>query len=232
MKLISLALLLLTACTSLAQPTSAPRVRVSFEQRWPDSDPQWFELVVQPDGKARYRSLPHRASSSAPDNPAPEAYELSFTLSSGSRRRIFELAELAPGLLRFQGTLDKIKVAFTGTKTLRYEDGTGVTSLIAYNYSSSPELNGLTGLMQGISESIELSRTLQLQFRFDKLGLDSTLRSTEAKVALQPLPEAQILEPILQRIANDLATMNIARQRARRILQAESDLKPGMKQRQ
>jgi hypothetical protein len=230
MKPISLALVLFAACALLAQPNPISRsARVSFEQRWPDSDPEWFELVVQADGNAKYHSLPHQTSKSAPDDPASEPYELSFTLSSQSRRRIFELA---PGLLRFKGALDKTKVAFTGTKTLRYEGGDGISSLISYNYSSSPELNGFTDLMQGISGSIELSRTLQLQLRFDRLALDSTLRSTEASVAIHPLPEPQLLEPILERIANDPGTMNIARQRARHILQAASDAKAGVKQRQ
>jgi hypothetical protein len=220
MKPLCLALLLLTACALLAQPQPvSSSARVSFEQRWPDVDPQWFELIVQRDGSAVYRSLPQQN----PIGPPAEPYEFAFTLSPQSRQLIFSLA---PGLLRFQGTLDKTKVAFTGNKTLRYDDDGGVSSAISYNYSSSPELIRLTERMQRISESIELSQTLQLQLRFDKLALDSTLRDTEASVSLHPLPEPQLLEPILTRIADDPAIMNIARQRARHILQTALSAKP------
>jgi hypothetical protein len=222
MRTLCLACFLLASCALLAQPQAAPgNSHLIFEQRWPDSEPRWFELLFQPDGSARYRSLPHQKSpqqeSKSPEvDPAPEPYEFNFTLSPHSRQFVFAVAAKLP---RFQGSLDKIKVAFTGTKTLRYEDPTGNSSVLSYNYSSSPELTTFTELMQGISQSIELSQTLQFQLRFDKLALDSTLRSAEERVSVRPLPEPQILEPVLQRIANDPAVMNIARQRARHILQ-------------
>jgi hypothetical protein len=222
MRTLCLACLLLAACALVAQPPSSANARVSFEQRWPQSDPQWFELVFQSDGSARYRSLPHQDSKSSADDPAPEPYEFSFTLSHHSRQLIFTVASRLP---RFQGSLDKLKVAFTGTKTLRYDDPAGNSALLSYNYSSSPELTALTTLLQGISQSIELSQILQFQHRFDKLALDSTLRRAEELASLQRLPEPQILQPVLQRIANDPTVLNIARQRARRILQ-DSPAKP------
>ena len=217
MRTLCLACLLLAAGALVAQSPSSANARVSFEQRWPQADPQWFELVFLSDGSARYRSLPHQESKSSVDDPTPEPYEFSFTLSPHSCQFIFTVAR---GLSRFQGSLDKLKVAFTGTKTLRYEDPAGNSAVLSYNYSSSPELTALTTLMQGISQSIELSQILQFQQRFDKLALDSTLRRTEELASLQRLPEPQILQPVLQRIANDPTVLNIARQRARRILQA------------
>jgi hypothetical protein len=221
MNRLTLFFLLLTACALLAQSPVVPSsASVTFEQRWPGADPQWFELTLHPDGSSKYRSLPHQDTKSDPGDPAPDPYELSFMLSPRSVRSVFAAA---PGLLRFQGTLDKTKVAFTGTKTLRYDDGSAVSSVISYNYSSSPELNGLTSLMLNISGSIQLSQTLQLQLRFDKLALDSTLRGAEEIASVRPFQEPQLLEPILQRIASDPAVMNIARQRARHILRAASN---------
>jgi hypothetical protein len=219
MRTICLVCFLLAACALLAQPQSASRV--AFEQRWPAANTQWFELVVHADGSARYRSLPHQDSKSTSDDPAPEPFEFSFTLSPHSRQLVFAAG---PRLPSFQSSLDKIKVAYTGSKTLRYEDGAGGSSAISYNYSSAPELSALTALMQGISESIELSQTLLFQLRFDKLALDSTLKNTE-NLSPGRLPEPQVLEPVLQRIADDPAVLNIARQRARHILQS-----PQMKQ--
>ena len=216
MRTLCLGCFLFAACALLAQPQGVPaNSRVSFEQRWPQADPQWFELVIQPDGSAKYRSLPHEESKASADDPAPDPYEFSFTLTPHSRQFIFAVAS---GLPRFQSSLDKIKVAFTGAKTLRYDEA-GNSSVLSYNYSSSPELTALTNLMEGISQSIELSQILQFQLRFDKLALDPTLRRAEDLTSMQRLPEPQILQPVLQRIANDPAVLNIARQRARRILQ-------------
>lgn len=224
MRTICLACFLLTSCVLFAETQSAPdNSRISYQQRWPDADPQYFELLIQPDGSAHYRSIPHQDSKSLAADPAPEPYEFSFTLSPQSRQFAFAVASMLP---RFQGTLDKIKVAFTGAKTLRYEDPAGNATVLSYNYSSSPELTRFTQLMQGISRNIELTQTLQFQLRFDKLALDSTLRGTEELISVKPLPEPQILEPVLQRIANDPAVLNIARQRARHILQTSVASKP------
>ncbi len=219
MRKLTLALVLFAASALFAQPPAS--ARVAFEFRWPSRDPQWFELVVQPDGTAKYRSLPLADPKAHAEEP-PEPYELTFTLSPQSRDFIFAVA---PRLGEFQPTLDKSKVARTGTKTVRYEAPPAAPASISYNFSSSPELTRFTSLMQGISESIELSQRLQFQLRFDKLALESSLRNAEELLSFGQLSELQILTPILTRIANDPAIMNIARQRARRILQAPTTTK-------
>jgi len=219
MRKFALALVLLFAASALlAQPPAS--ARVTFEQSWPTRDPQWFELVVQPDGIAKYRSLP-LPDPKAPANDPPEPYEFTFTLSPQSRDFTFAVASR---LTEFRPTLDKSNVAFTGTKTLRYE-APPATSSISYNFSSSPELTRLTDLMQGLSQTIELSQSLQFQLRFDKLALDSSLRRAEELTSFHQLFEPQILTPVLTRIADDPAVMNIARQRARRILQTPTPAK-------
>lgn len=211
------AFLLFYPCALLAQPEAASLTsHVSFEERWPEANPQWFQLVIQSDGSTTYRSLSNRQQGSAAVDPDPQPFEFTFALSPRSRQRVFALAPQFP---RFQGTLDKIKVAFTGTKTFRFEDADGKSSTISFNYSSSSDLTGLTSLMQGISETIEQSQILQFQMRFDKLALNETLRRMEELVANHRLSERQLLEPALRRIVNDPAIMNIARQRALHILQ-------------
>jgi hypothetical protein len=230
-RLIFLVLVLLTACRPLhaaqsaaqsnaAPCANAPNTCVTFLLVWPDADPQWYEFVLQSDGEATYRSLPRKASAPSSN---PEPYQLDFTLSPQTLRYVFELA---PQLPRFQPTLDKTKVAFTGTKTLHYDNGAGDNQAISYNYSTSPELTAFTELMQGISETIECSQTLRFQSRFDKLALDATLRTMENLVSIDRLAEFQLLEPELNRIANDPTVMHIARQRARHILQAASQGRP------
>lgn len=217
-KTLGIVCFLFITCALLAQPqTVSTSARVSFEQRWPAADPQWFELTVQPDGSATYRSLPHQDAKTPPDDPDPDPFEFSFTMTPESRRLIFLVA---PELRRFEDTLDKNKVAFTGKKTLKYEDGTGVPAVLTYNYSSAPELAKLTDLFQQISQTIGLLQTLGFQSRFDKLALDATLKQAEEMASFHRIAEPQILDSILQRISNDSSVMNIARLRAHRILRA------------
>lgn len=214
----TLGLLLLVSVAAHAQSTAASpeqarpeHPRVSFELRWPESDPQWFEITVEPDGRALYRSQAHQG----PGDPDPSNTEVKFTLSEDSRRRI---AALGPRLEPLRSTLDKLKVAFTGRKTLRFDSGSGTPTVLSYNYSAAPELIAFTSLMQAISATVELSETLQSQLRFDKLSIDATLRRAEELAANQRLAEMQLIAPVLRKIADDPATLNMARQRARRIL--------------
>jgi hypothetical protein len=57
---------------------------------------------------------------------------------------------------------------------------------------------------------------LQYLRRFDKLGLEEELKGMENEG--QNLAELQIIAPMLESIANDPAILNIARQRAKRLL--------------
>jgi hypothetical protein len=190
---------------------------VTFEQRWPEGDPQWFELTVTPDGSASYRSIAHQASKPSADDPAPES--VTFTLSAPSLQQLFAVGPHLPAL---RASLDKQKVAFTGNKTLSYRDQSGNSTQITYNSSSAPDLAALTSLLQSISRTVELSLALRSQSRFDKLSIDATLRYAENLAASRSLAEPHILRPVLERIAEDPAILNIARQRARRLLQIAS----------
>jgi hypothetical protein len=69
-----------------------------------------------------------------------------------------------------------------------------------------------------MSTTFELSRKLDYDLRFDKLGLDRDLKGMEEVNKHHGLIELQVISPTLQRIANDNSIINISRQRARRLL--------------
>ena len=79
-------------------------------------------------------------------------------------------------------------------------------------------MNQLIDIFQKMSSTFELSRKLDFDMRFDKLGLERDLKSMEDVNKSHGLIELQVISPTLQRIANDPAVMNISRQRARRLL--------------
>ena len=120
----------------------------------------------------------------------------------------------------FAGKIDSgnKKLAFTGAKTLSYQDG--ATSHSAdYNYSSIPAAQQLTTIFQSTSATLEHGRHLAYYLRYQKLALDAELKSTEAQAKGNELAELQALAPILQKIYEDKSAMNVVRSRALRLIE-------------
>ncbi|HZD92795.1 MAG TPA: hypothetical protein VE133_00990, partial [Candidatus Sulfotelmatobacter sp.] len=105
----------------------------------------------------------------------------------------------------------------TGQKTLTYADPARHFETI-YDYSENKAINEITSIFQGISNTIEHGRKLQFLRRFDKLGLEAELKDMETAAENHDLCELQLIVPTLETIANDTTVLNIARQRARRLL--------------
>lgn len=185
---------------------------VMFELKWPAADPQSYAVSVEPDGRASYESQP-RVEQKA--NSSDDSFKMDFIVSEPTRTKIFELTK---ELNYFQGDFEsKYKVANTGSKTLTYRNGDKV-SKTTLNYSNNPRMKELIDIFQRMSTTFEMSRKLDYDIRFDKLGLDRDLKSMEEMNKDHNLMELQVISPTLERIANDPAVMNISRQRARRLL--------------
>jgi len=193
-----------------------PRVpTVTFTFDWPSIEPHRYIISVDSSGDAAYQSW--MAQPTAQQSIAGEPYMLKFTVSAATRDRIFALV---PQLHYFNGDFEyrKHRIAFTGDKTLAYADPDKRYET-RYNWSENPDISELTALFQGISTTIESGRRLTRLRRFDRLGLDEELKNLESAAAGRRATELQIIAPILEQVAEDPDVMNIARQRARRILQ-------------
>jgi hypothetical protein len=189
---------------------------IRFECFWEPATPQDYVITVQAPGRARYLSRnPTRPNEPEGQGPDPD-FQIEFTLSPGNQARILRLAEQANF---FNGNFDytKHRVASTGTKTLAYADPVRHFET-KYDWSENQAIDQLTQLFQGISSSIEHGRKLQFLRRFDKLGLEAELKSMEDEARRHYLAEMQVIAPTLASIANDSSVLNIARQRARRLL--------------
>jgi len=195
---------------------------ITYDVFWEAATPQAYTITVQPTGKAKYMS---RNPTKPPDSNGPqdEDYELEFNMSPASSEKIFALARQAG---YFNGDFDykKHAVASTGKKTLSYADGDRRFHTI-YNWSENPAIDQLTRLFGGISNTIENGRRLQFLRRFDKLGLEAALKGMEDMAQNENLAEIQIIAPLLENIANDSSVLNIARQRARRLLAKQANSK-------
>lgn len=217
LRLLLLAVLLLTNCFLFSQCSrqeepaeGAPLV--TFELDWRAVDPQFYTISIDSAGRASYCSEPRTEAGETPGDP----YLLKFTADPRDTAEIFRFAEQ---LNYFEGKFDNLgkKVAQTGIKTLRYRDGKKQNST-DYNASTNPKLNQITSLFQRMSSTFELARTLQNELRYDKLGLDETLKRMEELQRSGQLAELQAVAPTLSQIADDSTVMGVARQRARRLL--------------
>ena len=222
-------LLLLLASLTLVFPAAAqnrdpvenPAIpTVTFNCLWEAATPQLYTITARSTGTARYVSgNPVRKSEDAAQAADPD-YTLEFTLSSPGAAKVFALATQAK---YFDGDFDyKHRVANTGAKTLTYADLTRHFQT-TYNWSENAAIDQLTSYFQGISGTIEHGRKLQFLHRYDKLGLEAHLKAMEDEAQSHYLAELQIIAPVLESIANDSSVMNIARQRARRLLQRAKD---------
>lgn len=193
-----------------------PRVpTVTFDLIWEQATPQEYIIRAQADGPSTYVSRNPLKPVQPGEEKEPD-YTLDFTLSPASQRRIFKLAQQAN---YFNGDFDykAHRIANTGKKTLTYADETRHFQTV-YNHSENKAIQELTSIFQGISSTIEFGRHLEFKHKYDKLGLESELKAMEEAAENRNLAEIQIVAPTLKNIAEDPSVLNIARQRAKRLL--------------
>lgn len=187
---------------------------ITYNRMWEPATPQNVDISVQATGPTKYVS---RNPLATPEQKGADPdYILNFTMSQKNRDKLFRDAPVAN---YFHGdfTFKKHAVASTGKKTLTYADRDRHFET-SYDYSENNAIQEATNIFEGISHTIEHGRKLQFLRRFDKLGLEDELKSMENEVANHSLAELQIIAPTLENIANDPAILNIARQRAKRLL--------------
>jgi hypothetical protein len=108
-------------------------------------------------------------------------------------------------------------IADTGTKSLSYSgpDGTGSCT---YNYSENKDVEELTGIFQGMAETMDEGRALDRLHRFDRLGLDAAMAFLAQEVSAGRALEVGTIAASLRSIADDADVMQRVRARARTLL--------------
>jgi hypothetical protein len=203
---------------SIAQTPPAQRTNqnsasptIAFDRMWDDATPQSITITMSAEGAAKYHS--HNPGKTGDDI---DDYQTEFTISPARRDKLFRYAREAN---YFNGnfTFKKHVVASTGKKTLTYADSARHFNT-TYDYSENKAIQEITNIFQGISNTIEHGRKLQFLRRFDKLGLEAELKAMEDAAASHSLAELQVIAPMLESIAQDDSILNIARERAKRLL--------------
>jgi len=213
---------LLTAGPALAGQSAEPQKEtavipaVGFTLDFPGGEPSHFSILVKSTGEASYESRPQVPE--AQSRIAGDPYLVKFTISQETRTRIFELAK---ALNSFQGNFDyrKHRIANTGTKTASYTDANRHFET-SYNWSENRDLQQLTAIFHAVANTLESGRRLVYLHRYDKLGLDKELRQLESLEKSGEATELAAIAPQLEQIAADGSVMNLARERAKRLLQS------------
>jgi hypothetical protein len=115
----------------------------------------------------------------------------------------------------------KKNMAAMGVKTLSYKDSQKNTKA-TYNYSPIPEVQELTARFQALGSTIEFGRRLEYDHHYQKLALDEDIKRMEESLsAIGGLEQIPAISPILQKLIDDPALMNMVRSRAQRLLAGE-----------
>ena len=208
-------LLLCLGITSAQSPQPAnfaPQPVITFTLDFPHSQPEHYSIRIPSTGTAQYQSNGRISA----DSDVADDFTFDFTLSPETQAKIFTLTRKAD---YFRKDLDSHRknLAFTGKKTLRYEDVTR-TEESTYNLSLNPAAAELTTLMQNLSATLEFGHRLSYDLRYQKLALNQELSRMQQMADSQMLVEVAAIRPILEQITADPSVMNIARARAQHLL--------------
>ena len=196
---------------SFSQQSSAgpaSQAVVTFTLDFPNSDPDHYSIVVRADGRSVYEC----SATVSPDSTDKDNFRSEFEVSPRSLKRIFDLAQKAQ---YFAAKIDSgnRKLAFTGTKSLTYDDGSRTFSA-TYNFSSLAAVQELTTLFQNMSNTLEYGRRLAYFHRYQKLALDDELKRMERQARSNELSDVQAVAPVLEEIVADKSVINEVRARA------------------
>jgi hypothetical protein len=102
------------------------------------------------------------------------------------------------------------KVAFMGTKLLRYE-GDKAKGEVKFNYSEDVTAQTLLEWFERMAESAELHIDLERAAKYDHLGVMKALVALDAALDGHQVVAAGQFLPLLERIANNETYMHTAR---------------------
>jgi len=175
--------------------------RVSFTKVFPGSDPAYMAVTVDKDGTTTYRE-------SKDEDPE------TFKLEPDAVAAIFSLADK---LDHFKRPLESgLKVAKTGDKTLRWENGSE-SSEAKFNYSTDEDARILQDWFERISDSERAMMSLRRAIRFDKLGVNDAVLRIDTLWSQKRLAGRDQFLPLLERVAKNQSFVNLARDRAARL---------------
>ncbi len=185
--------------------------RLFFSKSFPGSTPPYMQITLAQNGDSEYRE--------AADDDQP----LKFKLPEADTREMFSLAQK---LDYFKRPLESpLKVAFTGTKTFRLENG-NQKSEVKFNFSEDAAARTLLDWFERMAESAQHRIDLERAAKYDRLGVVKALMLLESALERKRLVALDQYLPTLDRIATNENYMHTARAQAAGIAEAIRNPKP------
>ncbi len=183
--------------------TWAAPPKLIYTKSFPGSVPPYACIDLDRGGALEYKESPK-------DDQPVKAH-----LQDADTGLLFSLAEK---LDFFKSPLESgLKVANTGKKTFRYEDGNGAASEATFNYSTNLIAQQLLDRFEQIAATerayLELDRTVH----YDKLGVNDALAQIEELWLHKQLAAPAQFIPLLTRIAGHESFMHLVRERSARL---------------
>lgn len=217
-RVLVLGLGLLLAMPALAAQAAAPAVpaRVTYTRSFKGSQPAFFQIEVNQDGRASYQGK---------DMDADPLVTLPFTASPAAVRLIFQSAA---ALEDFAGAKlqSKQKVAYTGDKMLAFDDATH-HSAQDFTYTKLPPAAALEALFEKIATTGDDAIRLQRAMQYQPLDVLDRMNQIQEDWDGSQMAEPQLLAPVLQDMVANTAVMDSARHRAEKLLLAFGEKKRG-----
>ena len=197
-------------------PGSATRPQVTFTFDRKGLPVPKYRLTIQEDGATVYEGEESQGSGSgvaaSPVHPFSSTVRISPTtaahmISTARKLDYFNIV-----------CASKAKnIADTGTKILSYAapDGTGSCT---FNYTENKDVQALTDIIQGITETMDRGRELDHLRRFDRLGLDAAITFLAQEVSEGHALELGTIAASLRSIVADHEVMDRVRTRANKLL--------------
>jgi hypothetical protein len=211
--LCTLILTLAFCCRPVPVPAQTPTDALfTFTLDFPSSEPEHYSVRIPADGSAHYTSSGRLSD----DSDVADDFNLDFSLTPATRQKIFDLIAHA-GYLQKDVVSHRKGMAFTGNKTIVYQDGQrhGEATFI---YTANPSVQELTSLIQNLSATLEFGHRLDYYHHYQKLALDDELKRMEEMSHDHELSEIGAVKPILDQIISDSSVINVSRARAQRLL--------------
>lgn len=184
---------------------AADLAKIRYTKTFPGSVPAYASVWVDKSGNAEFN-----------DEPNGE-FPIKFKLEPPETEAIFSLAAK---LGNFSREIESgLKVAFTGIKVFRYEEG-ATRREVKFNYTLDPDAQLLLDWFERLTETSMHNINLERTARFDRLGLDKALLLLQVSADRGRLAGASQLLPILDRIAKNQAAFNRVQERAAALAEA------------
>ncbi len=191
------------AALFLAGTLFANTPRLIYTRSFPGSTPDYFKIVIDQTGALQYSESPNDAQPLHAQMPVAETAPL---------------FDMAAKLGYFKSPLESgLKVANTGKKVFRYEDGDGKSSEATFNYSVDLTAQKLLDRFEQIAASERAYLDLDRTIHFDKLGVNDALAEIEGLWVRKQLAAQDQFIPLLTRVAVHESFMHLARDRAARL---------------